>query len=96
MLYWLIYDISNDQVRNKISSACKNYGLFRAQKSSFIGKLSRNRMEMLALEIKEFGLKKHDCVFIIPSCKSCFSHKEIMGHLDEEKVKEKEFVIFGI
>jgi CRISPR-associated protein Cas2 len=95
MLYWLIYDISGNRIRSKIVSKCKNYGLFRIQKSSFIGDLSKNRMEMLAMEIKDLNIGESDCVFIIPSCKTCFSEKEIMGHLDEERVKNKDFVIIG-
>jgi CRISPR-associated protein Cas2 len=93
MLYWLIYDISENRTRSRIVSICKNYGLFRIQKSSFMGDLSKNKMEMLALEIKDLSLGEDDCVFIIPSCKSCFSEKEIMGHLEEEKIKEKDFYI---
>lgn len=93
MLYWLIYDISENKIRSKIASKCKNYGFFRVQKSSFMGDLSRNKMEMLALEIKELKMGEQDCVFIIPSCKSCFTDKEIMGNFDEEKIRSKEFVI---
>ena len=94
MLYWLIYDISENKIRNKIVSKCKNYGLFRVQKSSFIGNLSKNKAEMLILEIKELELKSDDCVFLIPACKSCFSEREIIGRLDEERLKDKGFVIF--
>lgn len=94
MLYWLIYDISENKTRNKIASKCKNYGLFRVQKSSFIGNLTKNRAEMLILEIKDLKLKEEDCVFMIPACKSCFSEREIMGKLDEERLKEKGFAIF--
>lgn len=94
MLYWLIYDISDNKIRNKIASKCKNYGLFRVQKSSFLGNLSKNKSEMLILEIKELELKKDDCIFMIPTCKSCFSYKEIIGKLDEERLKDKGFVIF--
>ena len=60
-----------------------------------MGDLSKNKMEMLALEIKNLNPGKDDCVFIIPSCKSCFSEKEIMGVLEEEKIKEKDFIIVG-
>lgn len=95
MLYWLIYDIKENKIRSKIASKCKNYGFFRIQKSSFIGDLSKNRMEMLALEIKNLKLHDDDCIFIIPSCKSCFSDKEIMGRLDEERIKQKDFVIIS-
>lgn len=94
MLFWLIYDIGENKIRNKIASKCKNYGLFRVQKSSFIGNLNKNRAEMLILEIKELDLKQKDCIFLIPACKSCFSEREIIGHLDEERLKDKGFVIF--
>jgi len=94
MLYWLIYDISNDAIRSKIASKCKNYGLFRVQKSSFIGNLTKNRIEMLILEIKELALKEEDCVFVIPTCKSCFSCREIIGKLEEEKLKDRGVIIF--
>jgi len=94
MLYWLIYDITENKIRSKIASKCKNYGLFRVQKSSFIGNLSKNKSEMLILEIKELELKEDDCIFMIPACKSCFSEREIIGYLDEERLKDKGFVIF--
>ncbi|MEW6063024.1 MAG: CRISPR-associated endonuclease Cas2 [Nanoarchaeota archaeon] len=94
MLYWLIYDISNDKIRSRIASKCKNYGLFRVQKSSFIGNLSKNKAEMLILEIKGLELKPEDCIFLIPACKSCFSEREIIGKLDEERLKDKRFIIF--
>lgn len=94
MLYWLIYDISENKTRSKIASKCKNYGLFRVQKSSFIGNLSKNRSEMLMLEIKDLDLEPEDCIFMIPACKSCFSEREIVGKLDEGRLKDKGFIIF--
>lgn len=94
MFYWLIYDITNNKIRSKIASKCKNYGFFRVQKSSFIGNLNKNRAEMLFLEIKELELKPEDCIFMIPACKSCFLEREIIGKLDEERLKDKGFVIF--
>ncbi|MEK6824338.1 MAG: CRISPR-associated endonuclease Cas2 [Nanoarchaeota archaeon] len=94
MLFWLIYDITENKIRSKIASKCKNYGLFRVQKSSFIGSLSKNRSEMLMLEIKDLELKPEDCIFMIPACKSCFSEREVIGKLDEERLKDKGFIIF--
>ena len=94
MLYWLIYDISDNKIRGKIASKCKNYGFFRVQKSSFIGNLSKNKTEMLMIEINDLGLGQNDCIFMIPACKSCFSEREIIGRLDEERLKDKGFIIF--
>ena len=31
----VIYDITKDKTRNKISKACKNKGIYRVQKSAF-------------------------------------------------------------
>ena len=95
MLYWIIYDISEDKIRSKIASKCKNYGLDRVQKSAFIGNLSKNKAEMLSIEFKALVKSPEDCVFVIPSCKECFSSKDITGNFDEEKVKEKEFLIIS-
>ena len=65
----------------------------RVQKSSFIGELTKNKMEMISLEIKSLSLGNNDCIFIIPTCKSCFSEKDIIGYLDEERIKQRDFVI---
>lgn len=43
----VIYDIEEDRARNRISEACKDYGLRRVQKSAFRGDLNTNRREML-------------------------------------------------
>ncbi|MBI5347118.1 MAG: CRISPR-associated endonuclease Cas2 [Candidatus Aenigmarchaeota archaeon] len=53
MLYWIIYDISDNKKRLKISEKCKNYGLYRVQKSAFLGNVSRNKLDMLAIELKD-------------------------------------------
>ncbi|MEW6035033.1 MAG: CRISPR-associated endonuclease Cas2 [Candidatus Micrarchaeota archaeon] len=92
MLYWIIYDISNDKARGRVAEKCKNYGLSRVQKSSFLGFLSPNKAEMLALEFDEL-LSEGDAVFIIPTCRSCAKEKIIVGHLDEEKVRERDFYV---
>ena len=37
MLYWVMYDISNDKNRRKVVKACKDKGLSRVQKSINLG-----------------------------------------------------------
>lgn len=95
MLYWIIYDITNDGRRTKVASKCKDYGFKRVQKSAFLGEISRNVMEMLAMEIKEIINNSGDCVFILPSCKECFGKKVLEGRLDEDSVRESEYMIIG-
>lgn len=95
MFYWIIYDIGQNRIRTKIASKCKNYGLLRVQKSSFLGNISKNKMDMLAIEIKDLIKESEDCVYIFPSCKPCFESKIIVGKLDEEKLNKKDFCFFG-
>lgn len=95
MLYWVIYDISENNIRNKVASSCKNYGLERVQKSAFIGDVTKNKIEMLALEIKEVLAGSHDCVFIFPTCKNCYDEKIIEGAFDEEKIRKKDFLVIS-
>lgn len=106
MLHWIIYDISNDRKRTTVSEKCKNYGLQRVQKSAFLGNVSKNKLDMLAIELKdvlkddgkekekktsEKVYKNDDAIFIFPSCKSCFSEKHIEGKFDEDAIRKKDF-----
>ncbi|TDX59014.1 CRISPR-associated endonuclease Cas2 [Orenia marismortui] len=47
----LIYDISEDKIRNRIAETCKDFGLHRIQWSAFTGKLNHNLREELMLKI---------------------------------------------
>lgn len=92
MVYWVLYDISKNKVRAKVANLCKDYGLERVQKSIFLGNLTRNRAEMLALEIEKLvGLQK-DKVFVVPAGKEEFAKKIILGGLDEEIIEAPEVI----
>jgi CRISPR-associated protein Cas2 len=95
MLYWVIYDITQNGIRSKVSSKCKDYGLRRVQKSAFLGDVSRNKIDMFSMEVKDIIGSTNNCVFIFPSCKECFSGKIIQGHLDEERIKKKDFLVIS-
>lgn len=95
MLYWVIYDISSNAKRLAVSERCKDFGLLRVQKSAFLGTLSKNRAEMLAIKIKGIIGEGDDAAFIIPSCESCFAGKIVLGKLDEESVRAREFRLVG-
>jgi CRISPR-associated protein Cas2 len=49
MLVWVIYDISDDRIRGRIAQICKGYGLYRVQKSAFLGDLNKNELDAIAL-----------------------------------------------
>ena len=93
MLYWLIYDITSNGIRKKVADKCLDYGLYRVQKSAFLGELTKNKSEMLMEEIKDIvGERFEDCIFLFPSCKDCFQGRDIIGYFDEDLIKNKEFV----
>ena len=95
MLYTVLYDIGSNNIRNKVIMKCKNYGLVRVQKSIFMGELTKNKAEMLTIEIKKFSFSENDKVFVIPACDSCFTSKEIVGKIEENKIKDRNFVIIS-
>jgi CRISPR-associated protein Cas2 len=43
----VIYDITDDNLRNRISQVCKAFGLSRVQKSAFLGVLSSGQRKEL-------------------------------------------------
>lgn len=101
MLIWLIYDISDNALRTKISEACKNHGLYRLQKSAFFGELELNGLETLTREIgynlndDEYS-NEDDSVFILPVCKSCLQKRIVIGRvIDIKQYTEQEYIIVG-
>ncbi|HDI32235.1 MAG TPA: CRISPR-associated endonuclease Cas2 [Thermofilum sp.] len=48
----VIYDISDDGLRFKISELCKDFGLLRIQKSAFLGPLTNSRKRELVSRIR--------------------------------------------
>lgn len=93
MLWWLIYDISQNKGRNKVASCCKNYGLNRMQKSAFVGYLTKNKAEMLMGEVAKYIDLQNDCIFLLPACRNCFSQKLIKGKFDKKIVEKVNFII---
>ncbi len=53
MLFLIIYDITNDNLRNKIAETLKDYGLERIQYSAFIGSLPRFKLNSLIEDLKK-------------------------------------------
>lgn len=95
MLYWAIYDISSNSKRSKVASKCKNYGMKRVQKSAFLGQLTKNKAEMLAIEIGDTVKDETDAVFIIPACIQCYNSRQTIGSFDESAAEQLQYAILG-
>ena len=78
MLVWVIYDISENRIRSRVAKLCKNYGLFRVQKSAFLGDLNHSESDSLALECQE-AIEQSDSVYVFPMCEDCFDKIRLIG-----------------
>ena len=65
---YVIYDIENDRIRNRISEACKDYGLARIQYSVFSGSLSKNKRGELYLRLSTILRDDAGKILILPIC----------------------------
>lgn len=64
----LIYDISDDNIRRKVSDACKDYALKRIQWSAFLGQINRNKREELLLKISSILGDNEGNIQLYPIC----------------------------
>jgi len=76
---WAIYDISDDKKRNRVAKACKNIGLYRVQKSVFLGDLNKNEIDELVLKSGDIIDKETDAVYIFPLCEDDFNKVRVLG-----------------
>jgi len=89
MLVWVIYDISDDKKRNRVAKICKNYGLYRVQKSAFLGTLNKNEWDSLALEAGD-EIEEDDSLYIFPICDDCFKKIKLIGEgFDKDLVRDE-------
>lgn len=89
MLTWVIYDIVENNVRSRMAKICKGYGLYRVQKSVFLGELNTNDSESIALEAEELIDVEVDSVYVFPMCNDCFKKIKLKGQaFDKELVTD--------
>jgi len=92
MLIWAIYDISSNKKRDKIVKLCKDYGLYRVQKSVFLGTITSNEIDELVLQSKELINEKKDSVYIFPMCNDDFKKVKLLGQAFDKKLVTNEII----
>ena len=85
-LVWIIYDISADKARGRIARRCKEAGLYRVQKSAFLGTIHRNRLDELRMQIEESMDEDTDSVYIFPMCEPDFKKVVLLGQAFDKKL----------
>ena len=90
MLVLAIYDISSTKIRNRIIKFCKNIGLYRVQKSVFLGNIDTNDIDELKVQSEEIINLDTDSVYIFPMCEADFKKSVLLGQaFDEDLVTDK-------
>jgi len=90
MLIWVIYDIKSDRTRNHIARKCKNIGLYRVQKSAFLGDIEENQMDELKLRLEDMIDLANDSVYIFPMSRSELKKAGLLGQaFDKELVTDE-------
>lgn len=85
-LVWIIYDISNDKIRNKVAKMCKDKGLYRVQKSAFVGTINKNQLDELSIFCDDIIDQDSDSVFIFPMCSVDFRKALLLGQAFDKKL----------
>lgn len=83
----VIYDISEDDVRLRVSEVCKNFGLCRIQKSAFLGDLTSSRRKELVAALRRALGKARGNIQVFVICRADFSLRVVIG---EPTVAEEE------
>jgi CRISPR-associated protein Cas2 len=89
VLTYVFYDIEKDKIRNRVGAVCKDYGLERIQFSGFIGYLSRNKREELAVKLRDKLEEGNGKILIQPVCEKDFREYREFIHIEEEAETER-------
>jgi CRISPR-associated protein Cas2 len=82
-----MYDISDNKIRNKAVKECKNKGLYRVQKSIFLGELNKNEKDELKIKMEMIAEDNVDSIYIFPTSKEMLYDTDIIGNgFDKELV----------
>ncbi len=89
-MVWVVYDVADDKVRSRIARACLNKGLYRVQKSVFLGTLNANGCDSLALECEALIDPDVDSVYIFPMDSASFKQVKLLGQAFDKKLVSDE------
>lgn len=92
MRHIIIYDVTDDNLRNQVSELLKDYGLTRIQYSAFLGSLRHHELNSLLVDLRKLISDRTENVQIYPVCDGCFKGKREVGkqkryEYDETKPK---------
>ncbi len=86
MIVWVLYDIEENKIRNKVAKLCKQAGLYRVQFSVFLGTLEDNEKDTLELQITDIINQEKDSVYIFPMSKNELQQTSLIGQAFDKKL----------
>lgn len=86
MICWVLYDIKKNKPRSKVAKICKQSGLYRVQKSVFLGSLEDNEKDTLELSISDLIDEETDSVYIFPMSKNELRQTALLGQAFDKKL----------
>ena len=92
MLTWAIYDIRKNKIRTKVARACKSLGLYRVQKSVFLGDLDKNSLDELRVKSSSLIEPETDSVYIFPMCQDDFKQVILLGKAFDKELVSNEII----
>jgi CRISPR-associated protein Cas2 len=93
-LVWVIYDIRSNRVRRKVIKATESRGLYRVQKSVFLGSINRTVLKSLSMEVDSYIDEEVDSVYIFPMCEQDFKKVILKGQAFDKKLVTDEVKSF--
>lgn len=89
-MVWVVYDIGDNNARKKVARICLDKGLYRVQKSVFLGNLNANERDSLAIECEEEIDTDVDSVYVFPMDDDSFKKVKLLGQaFDKELVSDE-------
>jgi CRISPR-associated protein Cas2 len=85
-----MYDIADDKIRRKAIKICKNVGLYRVQKSIFLGDIEENDFDEVKLRLEDTVDLKNDSVYVFTMSKKELNKAGLIGQaFDKELVTDE-------
>lgn len=91
-MVWVVYDISKNTPRNHVIRICLNKGLYRVQKSVFLGNLNANERDSLALECEQEIDPDVDSLYVFPMDDASFKKVKLLGQAFDKKLVSDELL----
>jgi CRISPR-associated protein Cas2 len=91
-MVWVVYDITENKRRNRVARICLNKGLYRVQKSVFLGNLNANERDSLALECEAEIDLEIDSLYVFPMDDESFRKVKLLGQAFDKNLVSDELL----